>query len=330
MKFCMVRLSSSILAAVSMAIVSLLAVGSTHAQNYPSKPIRLLVGTAAGGPVDLPSRWVAFKLSEVLGKPVVLDFRGGAAGEVANETVAKAAPDGYTLLWITNSFVLASVNPTGRNYDPIKDFSPIGLVTSTQTLLLARTTLGVNSVKELIAYAKKNPGKLTFGSNGTGGTQHLYGEMLKSMAGIDMLHVPFKGGNLSLNELVAGRLDLLFFSMAGALPQVKTGKVVALGGAARERSKFLPDLPSLHEQGVTGFDGGGRNGIVAPAKTPPAVIRKLNDALVKVLAMPETTKTFNDAGLEATPTTPAEFEVWIKTQSARFRQVINAAGIELQ
>jgi len=292
--------------------------------------VRLIVGTAAGGPVDVPSRWVAAKLSEVFGKPVVPDFRGGAAGELANETVAKSAPDGYTLLWITNSFVIASINPASHNYDVIRDFAPVGLAASTQTLLLARPTLGVNSVKELIAYAKKNPGKLTFGSNGIGGTQHLYGEMLKSMAGIDMLHVPYKGGNLPLTDLVADRLDLIFFSMAGAMPQIKAGKVTALGGAARERSQFLPDLPSLHEQGVTGFDGGGRNGIVAPAKTPPAVIRKINEALVRVLAMPETKKAFADASIEATPSTPAEFGAWIKTQSARFRQVIKTANIQLQ
>ncbi len=320
----------TLLVAASITLVRVAAAASESAQDYPSKPIRLIVGTAAGGPVDLPSRWVALKLSEVLGKPVVLDFRGGAAGEVANETVAKATPDGYTLLWITNSFVLASVSPGSHNYDPIRDFTPVGLVTSTQTLLLARPSLGVHNVKELIAYARKNPGKLTFGSNGIGGTQHLYGEMLKSIAGIDMLHVPYKGGNLPLNDLVAGRLDLVFFSMAGAMPQVKAGKAVALGGAAKERSRFLPDLPSLDEQGVKGFDGGGRNGILAPAKTPPAIIRKLSAALIKVLKMPETEKTFNDAGLEATPTTPEEFAAWLRTQSARFRQVIKAAGIQLQ
>jgi tripartite-type tricarboxylate transporter receptor subunit TctC len=241
-----------ILAHVLLAVIIVLVVDRARAQDYPTRPVRLVVGTAVGGPLDVPTRWIALKLADVFGKPVVLDFRGGAAGEIADEIVARAAPDGYTLLWIT-----------------------------------------------------------------------------KSIAGIDMLHVPYKGGNFAINDVVAGGLDMIFFSMAGALPMIKTGKVVALGGAARERSQFLPELPSLHEQGVTGFDGGGRNGIVAPAKTPPAIVAKISGGLTKVLALPETRKAFGDAAIEATPSTPAELDAWIKSQSVRFRQVIKAANIQL-
>ena len=314
----------------AMLLLAVLVPGAVLAQDYPNKVVRLIVGNAPGGSTDVPSRWITTKLTEVWGKPVIVDFRGGAAGAIANETVAKSAPDGYTLLFISNSFVLSAIVAPPGSLDPVKDFAPVALVDSAPTLYVVRPSLGFTSMKELIAYAKKNPGKLTFGSTGNGGSLHLYGEMLKAMAGIDMLHIPYKGGGPAMNDLLAGRLDSMFVSMPGAVPHMKTGKIVALGGAAMERAQALPDLPSIHEQGVTGFDGGAKHGIVAPAGTPPEVVNKLTEGLHKVLVLPETKKAFAEAGLEPMLTTPAQFGAWIKSEIARWTQVIQTAGIKPQ
>jgi tripartite-type tricarboxylate transporter receptor subunit TctC len=318
-----------ILTVLTFAIAAIVNTNIASAADYPVRPVRLVIGSAVGGPLDVPARWIALKLTDVLGKPVVLDNRGGAAGNIAYEIVAKSPADGYTLLYITNAFVLSSITASNLPFDPIRDFASIARVASAPTLLVASKELGITNVKDLVAFAKKNPGKLTFGSQGTGGTQHLYGEMLKSMAGIDMLHVPYKGGNLAINDLMAGRLDLIFYSAAGALPLIKAGKIVVLGNSSKERSQFMPEIPTIDEQGVKGFDGGARHGIVAPAHTPPQVIRILHDALAKVLAMPDTKKAFADAGLEPTISTPAELDAWLKSQNQRWRQVINAAHIQV-
>ena len=320
----------SLFTTLACLLLSIAMPGSVNAQaqDYPSKVVRLIVGNAPGGSTDVPSRWITTKLAEVWGRPVIADFRGGAAGAVANEAVAKAPPDGHTLLFISNSFVLSAIITPGTSVDPVRDFSPVALVDSAPTLFVVRPSLRINSMKEWVAYAKKNPGKLTFGSTGTGGSLHLYGEMLKSMAGIDMLHIPYKGGGPAMNDLLAGRLDSMFVSMPGAVPHMRTRSIVALGGAAMDRAQALPDLPSIHEQGVTGFDGGAKHGIVAPANTPPEIINKLHEGLTRVLNLPETRRAFADAGLEPMFTTPAQFAAWIKTEITRWTQVIQAAGIK--
>ena len=322
-------MAKSLFVAAALAATAALAAGSAAAQTYPTKPVRIIVSSAAGGPLDVPARWIANKLTDMWGVGVVVDNRGGAAGNIAYEAVAHAPADGTYLLYVTNAFLLSAITSQDKSFDHLKDFAPVARIASGPTLFVARPGLGFKNVKDLIAYAKKNPGKLTYGSQGIGGTQHLYGEMFKALADVDMLHVPYKGAAPAMNDLLAARLDTIFLNAPSAIPLMQSGKIIALGNAGMERSQALPDLPTLNEQGVKGFDGGGRHGISTTAKTPPAVITKIHDSLAKVLATPETKKAFSDAGLEPTMSTPAEFDAWIKSQIQNYKQVIKKAGISL-
>ncbi len=314
--------------ALAVVLAAAFLPGTALAQGYPSKLVRIVVAFPTGGPTDPPARWVAQKLSENFGQPVIVDFRGGASGNIGTEYVAKSPPDGYTLLFITSSFILSSVTSANLPFDPIKDFTPITPVTSGPTLMVVNAALGVTNVKEFIALAKKNPGKLAFGSSGQGGPLHLYMELFKTMAGVDMLHVPYKGAGPAVIDLVAGRVDAMFVAMPAVVPQMKAGKVVAIGVSSLERAQVLPDLPSIHEQGLNGFDGGSRYGILAPARTPAEAVNRIHAGLVKVLFTPETKKALGDFGLEPVSSSPAEYAAWIKSQIERWMQVAKTAGIK--
>jgi len=311
-----------------LAALCALGTGNASAQDYPTKIVRLIVGNAPGGLNEVPSRWIAARLAELWGRQVVVDFRGGVAGTVASETVARATADGHTLLFVDNTVVLAAIAGTPFAVDPLKDIAPIALVDLAPTLFVVRPSLRIGSLQAFIAHAKKHPGRLSFGSTGTGGTLHLCGELLNSMTGMNALHIPYKGEGPAMNDLLAGRLDSMFIGLSGIVPHMRARRIVALGGAAMQRTRALPDLPSVHEQGVTGFDCGIRHGIVAPAGTPPAIVNRIHGGLAKVLAMPETARKFSEAGLEPAPATPEEFAGWIRTQIALWKQVIQAAGIK--
>jgi tripartite-type tricarboxylate transporter receptor subunit TctC len=325
----MPRQSFNLLTGLLLSLCTLGATG-TFAQDYPTKPVRLIVGNAPGAANEVPARWIATRLSSIWGRTVIADFRRGVAAIVAAESVAKALPDGYTLLFVDHSLVLPAIAGAPFAVDPVKDFAAVSLVASRPTLLVARASLRVTSLKEFMAYAAKNAGRMTFGSTGSGSWPHLYGELFNSMAGIEMRHIPYKGGRQAMNDLLAGRLNSMFVTQPDALPHLKTGRIVALGGAAMTRSQALPDLPSIHEQGITGFDVGARHGIVAPAKTPPQIIDRIHDGLVKVMTLPETRRAFAEAGLEPAISTPAQFAEWIGVQSVRWRQLIEATGIRPQ
>lgn len=316
-----------ILGAAILAAALTLTQARAQTQTYPSKVVRMVVAFPTGGPTDPPARWIAQKLGETYGQPVIVDFKGGASGNIGTEYVAKAAPDGYTLLFITSSFYLSAVTASNLPFDPVRDFAPISPVTSGPTLFVVHPSLGVSSVKELIALAKKNPGKLTFGSSGQGGPLHLYAELFKHMAGIEMLHVPYKGAGPAVTDVVAGRIDTLFVGMPAVVPHMKAGKVIAIGNSSMERAQALPDLPSIHEQGLTGFDGGSRYGIMAPARTPVEAINRVNAALRQVLFTSDTRKVLGDFGLEPIHSPPAEFGAWIKSQIERWTRVAAIAGI---
>lgn len=321
----MFRLLRTLLASL---LVTALACGHALAQAYPSRLVRMVVAFPTGGPTDPPARWIAQKLSENFGQPVIVDFRGGASGNIGTEFAAKSAPDGYTLLFITSSFYLSAVTSANLPFDPIRDFSPISPATSGPTLFVVHPSLGISSVKELVALAKKSPGRLTFGSSGQGGPLHLYAELFKYMAGVEMLHVPYKGAGPAVTDVVAGRIDTLFVGMPAVVPFMKTGKVVAIGVSSIERAQALPDLPSIHEQGLTGFDGGSRYGLLAPARTPAEAINRVNGGLKQVLFTADTRKVFGDFGLEPIHSSPAEFGAWIRSQIERWSKVAKIAGIK--
>jgi tripartite-type tricarboxylate transporter receptor subunit TctC len=315
----------TVLAAMLLAVF---VPGTALAQSYPSKLVRIVNPFATGGPTDPPVRWIAQKLSETWNQPVIVDFRGGASGNIGADIVAKSAPDGYTLLFITSSFVLSAVTSTNLPFDPVKDFQPITPFTSGPTLLVVHPSTGVSNVKDFIALAKKNPGKMSYGSSGQGGPLHLYMELFKTMSGIDIVHIPYKGAGPAVAEVLAGRLQAMFVGMPAVVSHMKSGKVIAIGNSSMERAQALPDLPTIHEQGLTGFDGGSRYGVLAPARTPADTINRIHAGLVKVVFLPETKTLFAGFGIEPISSTPTEYATWIRSQIERWTQVARTAGIK--
>ncbi len=315
------RILVGILALTLIPVVS-------SAQDYPTKVIRIVVAFPTGGPTDPPARWVAEKLTEHFGQPAIVDFRGGAAGNIGTVYVAKALGDGYTLLFITSSFILSSVTSANLPFNPERDFAPVSSVSSGPTLLVANAKLPVRSTQDLIALARRSPGKITFGSSGRGAGLHLYGELFKTLANVDMLHVPYKGAGPAVTDLVGGHVDTMFVALPAIVPHLKSGRVVALGVVSLKRASALPDVPTINEAGVSGFDGTSRYGMLAPVSTPRDVINKLNAALVKVLNTPESRQRFADFGLEPDTSTPTEFASYIKEQIVKWTKVARAAGVE--
>jgi tripartite-type tricarboxylate transporter receptor subunit TctC len=309
-------------------VLSLCAQGQALAQTYPSKLVRIVNPFATGGPTDPPVRWIAQKLSETWGQPVIVDFKGGASGNIGADFVAKSPADGYTLLFITSSFVLSAVTSANLPFDPVKDFYPVTPVTSGPTILVVNAAVPARNVKEFIALAKKNNGKMSYGSSGRGGPLHLYMELFKTMAGVDVLHVPYKGAGPALADVLAGRLDAMFVGLPAAVPHLKAGKLFAIGNSSLERAQSLPDLPTIDEQGLKGFDGGSRYGVLAPARTPTDTVNRIHAGLVKVLFTPETKKLFNDFGIEPISSSPPEYAAWIKSQIERWTQVARTAGVQ--
>ncbi len=317
-----------ILRFVAAASFALLAgAGACHAQDYPSRPIRLVVPFPPGGPNDFVARAIGQKLSESLGQPVVVDFRGGAAGNIGTDTVAKAAPDGYTLLITSSGFAIAPAT-TKLPFDPIRDFAPISQTTAGHDVLIVNPALPVKSVKELIALAKQKPGKLMFASAGTGGTLHLHGELFKMMTGIDMLHVPYKGAGPAVIDVVGGHVDLMFVGMAAALPNIRNGKLRALGVSSQHRVASLPDVPTIVESGVPGFVASPFSGMLAPAATPKPIVAKVNAAVVQALQSQDIRERFATMEVEPKSSTPAEFGAYLREQIAKWGRVAKAAGLK--
>ncbi len=308
---------------LSGCILSMLAVHA-GAQAYPVKPIRLIIPFAAGGPQDAPLRPAALKLGEMLGQPVVIDYKPGAAATIGADYVAKSAPDGYTLLGAAGSFTAAAVTVKNLPYDPVKDFAAISPVGVSPIVLVVNPKMPANSVKELIAYAKSRPGKLNFGSNGTGASMHLAMELFKMMSGTDMVHIPYKGAGPALLDVVAGACDLMFVSAPIAVPQVNAGKVRLLGVATLQRSVLLPNSPTLAEAGIPKFEAVSMVGILAPAATPRAIVNRLNGSLEKILAMPDIKELFAVNGLEPWWKTPEQFATWIREDVERWAAVTKA------
>ena len=300
------------------------------AQTYPDRPLRVVNGFAAGGGSDILLRTLLPKWSELLGQPIVVDYRTGAGGNVAMEAVAKAAPDGYTLLMGSPGLATNSSLYGNLSFDPLRDFAPISLVGTVPNVLVVHASLNLPGVRELIALAKVQPGKLNYASPGTGTSLHLAAELFKLSAGVDMVHVPYKGGGQAQTDVVAGQVHLMFNVLPSALPLIRSGRLKALAVTSRNRSEALTEVPTMIEAGVADYTAVTWNGIVAPAGTPPAIIRKLNDALVATVRAPETREQFAKIGQEQAWSTPEEFAAFIRDETVKWRRVIQAANIKAQ
>jgi tripartite-type tricarboxylate transporter receptor subunit TctC len=299
-------------------------------EAFPSKPIRIVVPFAAGGGVDILTRVLAQHLSDRLKQQVLVDNRTGAGGNVGAEAVAKAPADGYTLLMATTG--THTINPNlykSPPFDAEKDFAPITLVASVPNLLVVNPAVPAKSVKELVDLAKAQPGKLTFASFGNGTSNHLSGEMLKSMAGVNVLHVPYKSAPQAVTDLIAGQTTFAFVNTPLALPQVRAGKLRALAVTGSKRSASTPEYPTMNEAGVPGFLVESWYGLMAPAGTPDAVLARLNKEVTAVLAKPEVREFFAKQGADVITSTPAEFAGQIKSEKARWAEVIKASGAHI-
>jgi tripartite-type tricarboxylate transporter receptor subunit TctC len=303
-------------------------VGAAYPQTYPAKPVRIFAGYAPGGGVDTGARLVANALGDLWGSSVVVENRPGAAGGIATEIVAKAAADGYTLLLCTvASHAITPARNKSLPYDHIKDFTPISMVGTTPNLLVVHPSVPVRTVGELIARAKANPGKLNYGSSGVGASPHLSVELLMLMTGIQMVHVPYKGAANALADAIGGQIQVMVGNMAGGpLGAVRGGKVHPLAVTSAKRSPQLPDVPTVAESGVPGYDVVSWYGICAPGGLPAPLLTKLNADLVRVLQAPDVQKRLADQGIEAVSSTPAEFVAYIRSETTKWAKVVRDAN----
>jgi tripartite-type tricarboxylate transporter receptor subunit TctC len=301
------------------------------AQTWPDKPIRLVVPFSAGGPTDVAARLIEPKLRELLKQPVIIDNRVGATGAIGSELVAKAAPDGYTLLLGTSSTMAASPNLNPKlSYDPLHDFAPVSIIAHIENVLVVNPSVPVKSVAELIAYAKANPGKLSYATSGIGSTYHLATELFKSQTGIDLLHVPYKGAAPAAADVLGGQVSLMFDALSAALANIKAGKIRALGIASAKRNPELPEVPTITEAGVPGYVTTIWLALYLPAKTPQAIVAKLNEAVVKAMGEPEVKRRLAQAGMLATSSTPQELLEHNRAEIARWGKVVRDANIHLE
>ena len=318
---------------ILLSLVACLASWSNglHAQEWPSRGIRVLVPFAAGGNTDLVARMTATRLQQILGQPVTVENRTGAGGVIAVDTAAKAPPDGYTLLMSSTGphVVMPSMMPK-IPYDPVADLEPISNVSRNALVLLVHPSMPINTVQELIAVAKREPGRLNFGSGGTGSTTHLSGEMLNSMAGIKMVHIPFRGGAPLTVAALAGEVNISFNNMADALQQMKAGKLRGLAVTSIKRQAQAPELPTMAEAGLAGYESGPWNGLVAPRKTPPEIIARLARTVRQIVAEPEFRAKLAEVGSEPIGDTPEQFRAYISEELARWGKVVRDSGARIE
>jgi len=296
--------------------------------NYPDHTVRIMVGFAAAGPVDILARIMGDRLAKVWGQSVVIENVPGSGGNIAGGRAAKSAPDGYTLLMSSNAQLV--INPSLYSkmpYDAAKDLAPVTLAVYSPNVLVIPNDIPVKTVSELVAYARSHPGTLTFGSAGTGTTQHLAGELFKTMAKIDIQHVPYGGAAPVITDLLAGRITMFFGAVAPLIPLIQEGKLRALAVTSAKRFAALPDLPTMIESGFPGFEAVLSMGLMAPAGTPPAVIEKIHKDSVAILSEPDVRKRLGDIGMAVIASSPAEFAAVIKAETPQWAKVIKEAGI---
>ena len=314
-----------ILAACAVALLS----QPAAAQTYPNKPIRVIVSAPAGGVLDVTARLIAPGLSGLLGQQLVIDNRGGAGGLIGAELAAKAIPDGYTLLISTPGALTILPHMRSVPFDTLRDFAPVGLISSGPFLLLSHPTLPVKTLQDLLALARAQPGKLNYASSGNGVPNHLAMELLKSMTGVSITHVPYKGAAPAVTDLLAGHMNLMFNSIATVLPHVRSGRLRVLGVASSKRSPQFPDTPTIAEAGVPGFEADNWFGMLAPANTPRRIISRLNDVLVKVVRAPETRAQFEALGADPVGSSPEEFAAFIRKETEKYAKVVKLSGAKV-
>jgi tripartite-type tricarboxylate transporter receptor subunit TctC len=302
---------------------------SAAAQTYPSKPIKIIVPFPPGAATDTLARSVAQKMAEAFGQPVIVENKAGATGTIGSAGVAASPADGYMLLMATTSThgIAPNLYKTSP-YNPVKDFEPVSLIGWTPNVLAVNNSVKANSVKELIALAKSQPGKMTFASSGSGSSIHLAGELFKSMAGVDMLHVPYKGAAPALTDLIGGQVDIMFDTVAQSLPQIKAGRIKAIAVTTSRRSSVLPDVPTVSEAGLPGYEMAGWIGLLAPKGTPKEVIDKLHAEIVKIVKAPDVRARMAAAGVELMGSTPQEFGHVIATELPKYAKVMKDAGMQ--
>jgi tripartite-type tricarboxylate transporter receptor subunit TctC len=300
------------------------------AQTYPARPVRMIVPFPAGGATDIVGRLIAQKLSETWGQQIIVDNRGGAGGTIGSEVAAKSAPDGYTILVATSSTHAIAPSLYSRlPYDPVRDFAPVTLIASATILLAVHPSVPASNVRELIALAKKQPQALSFASSGNGGISHLIGEQFKSMAGIQMLHVPYKGDTPALVDLVSGQVSLMFGTAVSFLPYVKAGRLKALAVTNPKRSPVVPDVPTVAESGLPGFEALQWFGILAPAGTPKDIVTRLNADIVKILRQPDVRERLTSLGADVVGNTPEQFAAFLKADAAKWARIVKESGAKI-
>ena len=312
---------------VAAAVLASVSIGEALAQAYPTRPVRVVVGLAPGGGTDTVGRLMTQKFSEVFGQTFVVDNRPSAGGNVAGELVARANPDGYTLIIVTPTHV---VNPSlyrDLRYDAIKDFAPVGLIVYAQYFLSVSNALPVNSVSELLALAKTRPQPLSYASSGIGSANHLSGELFKSLTSINMVHVPYKGGAPALNAVIAGEVQVSFTSSA-ALPHARAGKLKTIAVTGGKRTPIAPQIPTIAESGVPGYQVVGWYGMAAPAKTPKPIIERLNGAINR--ALPELRERYENIGMDVGGGTPAEFGAFLLSERDKWARVVKLSGAKVE
>ena len=313
-----------------LALALLVAAGAALAQDYPNRPIRFIVPYPPAGGTDIVARILTEPLATVLGQPIVIDNRGGAAGNLGTDLAAKAAPDGYTILFTLSSHTINPKLYDKLPFDVEKDFVPISLAALIPQILVANPAVPVNNVQELIALAKREPGKLNYASVGTGSPGHIAGELFKLKTGVDIVHVPYKGGGPAVTDTLGGQVQLLFVSIPAAMQYVKAGKLKALAVTSDKRSLAAPEIPTIAESGVPDCVVNSWYGALAPAKTPPAIVAKLQAAFAKVLAQPEVKEKLFLQGAEAASSTSAEFDRRIHDELKQWEYVIREAKIRAE
>lgn len=312
---------------VGMALAALAVSAWAQNENWPSKPIRLIVTFPPGGSSDAAARIVAPRLAERLGQAVVVDNRPGAGGGVGLDLAAKSPGDGYTIVLASAGGLTANPSLYSRlSYDPVKDFAPITLFGTSPFVLLASSAIAASNVADVIKLAKSQPGRLSYASGGNGTAMHLSGELLKSMAGVSILHIPYRGSGPALMAVMAGETQLAVADITTVAPQIKSGRIKVLGVLGKSRSSMAPDIPSLNESGLPGYDASGWFGILAPASTPPAIVQRLNTELTAVLRSPEIRERFASAWLEPLPSTSEEMAALMKSETTKWARVIKESG----
>ncbi|HET6493211.1 MAG TPA: tripartite tricarboxylate transporter substrate binding protein, partial [Burkholderiales bacterium] len=300
------------------------------AESYPTKPVRIIVGFPPGGATDLVMRLVAPKYAEIFKEQFIVDNRPGANGVIGTDLTAKASPDGQTINLATIGTLVISPAITKVPYDPFKDLAPISQVVALQNMFIVHPSLPVKTLKDLIALAKAKPGKFNYATSGTGSPGHLAAELFKTMTKVNMVHVPYKGGGPAMTDLIAGHVEIFVAGISTAIPQVTAGKARALAVTGAKRAAALPDVPTVAETGLKGYQATNWYGLVAPRATPRPIIERLNEATVKILNMPDVQKALLDRGIDAAPSSPEEFASYIRQENEKWVKVIKAVGIKAE